>query len=159
MIRRPPRSTLFPYTTLFRSAAARPARSPPQSSTSCPWLPTPPPCLAYTGPSSAARHRARASAGPAARSSRSPRLLVPPGCTACGCQRRYTHSCATPFLPKRDLHRQPTLTGGVALSYIHSEPRQGRDKLREESLCSRNQALREIPPRRSLSRAKSRGLL
>src|SRR2546421_8425068 len=26
MIRRPPRSTLFPYTTLFRSAAARRAR-------------------------------------------------------------------------------------------------------------------------------------
>src|SRR2546430_4622135 len=26
MIRRPPRSTLFPYTTLFRSAAARPDR-------------------------------------------------------------------------------------------------------------------------------------
>src|SRR3712207_8972992 len=26
MIRRPPRSTLFPYTTLFRSAAAHPAR-------------------------------------------------------------------------------------------------------------------------------------
>src|SRR5438874_7984493 len=26
MIRRPPRSTLFPYTTLFRSAAARGAR-------------------------------------------------------------------------------------------------------------------------------------
>src|SRR2546430_16012759 len=26
MIRRPPRSTLFPYTTLFRSSAARPAR-------------------------------------------------------------------------------------------------------------------------------------
>src|SRR3712207_8685404 len=25
MIRRPPRSTLFPYTTLFRSSAARPA--------------------------------------------------------------------------------------------------------------------------------------
>ena len=25
MIRRPPRSTLFPYTTLFRSAAATPA--------------------------------------------------------------------------------------------------------------------------------------
>src|SRR2546427_11228995 len=23
------------------------------------------------------------------------------------------------FFPKRDLHRQPTLTGGVALSYIH----------------------------------------
>src|SRR5260370_30150996 len=27
MIRRPPRSTLFPYTTLFRSAAALPARA------------------------------------------------------------------------------------------------------------------------------------
>src|SRR5260370_31657377 len=26
MIRRPPRSTLFPYTTLFRSTARRPAR-------------------------------------------------------------------------------------------------------------------------------------
>src|SRR5256885_6919041 len=26
MIRRPPRSTLFPYTTLFRSTAARPGR-------------------------------------------------------------------------------------------------------------------------------------
>src|SRR5712691_6295194 len=41
--------------------------------------------------------------------------------------------------PKRDLHRQPTLTGGVALSYLHSERS-------EESLCSRNQALREIHP-------------
>src|SRR6266446_1953457 len=28
MIRRPPRSTLFPYTTLFRSSSARSARSP-----------------------------------------------------------------------------------------------------------------------------------
>src|SRR2546422_10199009 len=41
MIRRPPRSTLFPYTTLFRSAragAARPTRpsTAPRSSTS-PW--------------------------------------------------------------------------------------------------------------------------
>src|SRR2546429_7000286 len=27
MIRRPPRSTLFPYTTLFRSAAGRPVRA------------------------------------------------------------------------------------------------------------------------------------
>src|SRR3712207_6933328 len=27
MIRRPPRSTLFPYTTLFRSGSRRPARS------------------------------------------------------------------------------------------------------------------------------------
>src|SRR4051794_41432955 len=29
MIRRPPRSTLFPYTTLFRSDASDPARSAP----------------------------------------------------------------------------------------------------------------------------------
>src|SRR2546430_5855050 len=29
MIRRPPRSTLFPYTTLFRSPAAREVRHPP----------------------------------------------------------------------------------------------------------------------------------
>src|SRR5438034_6932611 len=28
MIRRPPRSTLFPYTTLFRSSRSRPPRSP-----------------------------------------------------------------------------------------------------------------------------------
>src|SRR2546430_17455661 len=28
MIRRPPRSTLFPYTTLFRSASPSPARAP-----------------------------------------------------------------------------------------------------------------------------------
>src|SRR2546430_13335498 len=30
MIRRPPRSTLFPYTTLFRSLPRRPARSTPR---------------------------------------------------------------------------------------------------------------------------------
>src|SRR2546428_9060579 len=33
MIRRPPRSTLFPYTTLFRSTVAKPARSPASSRT------------------------------------------------------------------------------------------------------------------------------
>src|SRR3712207_7641252 len=32
MIRRPPRSTLFPYTTLFRSLAPHPAPSPPERS-------------------------------------------------------------------------------------------------------------------------------
>src|SRR5256884_3953475 len=39
MIRRPPRSTLFPYTTLFRSRAThRPWRSPrPSSLSSAPW--------------------------------------------------------------------------------------------------------------------------
>src|SRR2546427_5165471 len=35
MIRRPPRSTLFPYTTLFRSSRPCPATTPPP-----PWWPT-----------------------------------------------------------------------------------------------------------------------
>src|SRR2546429_6704697 len=34
MIRRPPRSTLFPYTTLFRSSLVRPTRAAAPSSTS-----------------------------------------------------------------------------------------------------------------------------
>src|SRR3989442_8153248 len=37
MIRRPPRSTLFPYTTLFRSRASRPAAARRRDSTSCRW--------------------------------------------------------------------------------------------------------------------------
>src|SRR5687768_18007492 len=62
MIRRPPRSTLFPYTTLFRSAS----RSPPSGSqvmaarSSSWWATTPccaalrtqPPCSAGCGPRS-----------------------------------------------------------------------------------------------------------
>src|SRR3712207_8418973 len=36
MIRRPPRSTLFPYTTLFRSRAARSRRGPSLPSRPCP---------------------------------------------------------------------------------------------------------------------------
>src|SRR5256885_12494337 len=32
MIRRPPRSTLFPYTTLFRSSLRQPAKAPPRYS-------------------------------------------------------------------------------------------------------------------------------
>src|SRR2546430_5030999 len=39
MIRRPPRSTLFPYTTLFRSSAAAPAtarRRPPRTASRVP---------------------------------------------------------------------------------------------------------------------------
>src|SRR3712207_9131468 len=36
MIRRPPRSTLFPYTTLFRSLGAR-----PQEEVDAPWRPLP----------------------------------------------------------------------------------------------------------------------
>src|SRR2546422_8579252 len=43
MIRRPPRSTLFPYTTLFRSASGRP----------CP-PPAAPPCSSRRGGSSSA---------------------------------------------------------------------------------------------------------
>src|SRR2546427_5656370 len=45
MIRRPPRSTLFPYTTLFRSRSSSSRRSWPRAST--PW----------TRPSSASRNR------------------------------------------------------------------------------------------------------
>src|SRR3712207_7009094 len=47
MIRRPPRSTLFPYTTLFRSptsARASAAASPPASPPIC-WAPASPQCL------------------------------------------------------------------------------------------------------------------
>src|ERR1039458_123627 len=39
IIRRPPRSTLFPYTTLFRSSAAEPARIP--AAPSPPWCKPP----------------------------------------------------------------------------------------------------------------------
>src|SRR5437016_10991269 len=35
MIRRPPRSTLFPYTTLFRSVASRTWRPPPTACGNC----------------------------------------------------------------------------------------------------------------------------
>src|SRR2546428_9215182 len=41
MIRRPPRSTLFPYTTLFRSDAAHPGRRPPPYSPPCSPSPAP----------------------------------------------------------------------------------------------------------------------
>src|SRR2546429_1499138 len=47
MIRRPPRSTLFPYTTLFRSWQ-RPATSDPSSPVTQPYrLYTPPGCTQY----------------------------------------------------------------------------------------------------------------
>src|SRR5256884_1537073 len=36
MIRRPPRSTLFPYTTLFRSESGFQARAPSRATTRCP---------------------------------------------------------------------------------------------------------------------------
>src|SRR5688572_32657778 len=39
MIRRPPRSTLFPYTTLFRSCAVRSARPSPSPATAPPVPP------------------------------------------------------------------------------------------------------------------------
>src|SRR5690242_21213082 len=45
MIRPPPRSTLFPYTTLFRSAAGRPGRGtrrPPAGRAAAPCPPCPP---------------------------------------------------------------------------------------------------------------------
>src|SRR3712207_8487794 len=54
MIRRPPRSTLFPYTTLFRSGCARPPSAAPRGSRrgavgpDRPWRPSGPerPCSA-----------------------------------------------------------------------------------------------------------------
>src|SRR2546430_5468719 len=42
MIRRPPRSTLFPYTTLFRSARAQTASGMPAATDPGPWPPAPP---------------------------------------------------------------------------------------------------------------------
>src|SRR3712207_8618277 len=41
MIRRPPRSTLFPYTTLFRSSSSKPRRSLSPRCTRLTWLPSP----------------------------------------------------------------------------------------------------------------------
>src|SRR3712207_6993592 len=58
MIRRPPRSTLFPYTTLFRSRAS----STPSARTRCTWR--------RRGPSAGPRARsASAAAGPSPRAS------------------------------------------------------------------------------------------
>src|SRR5258708_29410885 len=47
MIRRPPRSTLFPYTTLFRSA---PAITAPVGSVTVPLMDPEPPICAYNEP-------------------------------------------------------------------------------------------------------------
>src|SRR3712207_6902858 len=44
MIRRPPRSTLFPYTTLFRSCPSCPSRPSSPSRPSCPSSPSCPSC-------------------------------------------------------------------------------------------------------------------
>src|SRR5256885_6469491 len=41
MIRRPPRSTLFPYTPLFRSAVPSDARAPPENDGCVRWTPLP----------------------------------------------------------------------------------------------------------------------
>src|SRR3712207_8709010 len=56
MIRRPPRSTLFPYATLFRSARSYPRRRPRRP----PPRPTPPPTAAHRRPRSAPRAGRRA---------------------------------------------------------------------------------------------------
>src|SRR5947209_9846493 len=50
MIRPPPRSTLFPYTTLFRSTRKAPSSTSPRCSASASprgWSPTPPPRPAW----------------------------------------------------------------------------------------------------------------
>src|SRR2546427_7999936 len=51
MIRRPPRSTLFPYTTLFRSPPKTPYRAPK------PWSPCCPPASTWKASSSAVTAR------------------------------------------------------------------------------------------------------
>src|SRR2546426_6149771 len=70
MIRRPPRSTLFPYTTLFRSSAITCQRG-----IHC-QLPTCPP-----------RHQSRSAGGPAVRVTEEER-----GCTHCGKTRSEEHT-------------------------------------------------------------------
>src|SRR3712207_9421198 len=63
MIRRPPRSTLFPYTTLFRSPTARDPARHRGSRTACPGTSaSPAPCLRR-------RRRGRSAGGSAARRS------------------------------------------------------------------------------------------
>src|SRR5947199_5169279 len=47
MLRRPPRSTLFPYTTLFRSCQHKTDESPQRRRSKAP--PSPAPCLACAG--------------------------------------------------------------------------------------------------------------
>jgi hypothetical protein len=57
---------------------------------------------------------------------------------------RYILSRATPFLSKREFHRQPTLTAGVALSYFHSERSEEsafRENQREEQIFRAKSAL------------------
>src|SRR2546427_9427078 len=56
MIRRPPRSTLFPYTTLFRSSASS---STAAATTPTPSCPTTAPATGSTPPSAAATATAR----------------------------------------------------------------------------------------------------
>src|SRR2546430_12273423 len=45
MIRRPPRSTLFPYTTLFRSQTPPPCKGPSARRFARRWSARPPPCV------------------------------------------------------------------------------------------------------------------
>src|SRR3712207_8053911 len=61
MIRRPPRSTLFPYTTLFRSGHQRPQPRPPGSSN----------CVSPIATSTASPGRAASTSGSPASTSRS----------------------------------------------------------------------------------------
>src|SRR5258705_5667675 len=50
MIRRPPRSTLFPYTTLFRSKSGTPCGRPTPSACCCRVTSSRPPCSAAPSP-------------------------------------------------------------------------------------------------------------
>src|SRR3712207_8406197 len=62
MIRRPPRSTLFPYTTLFRSVVHRRILGCAGESISLRWLPQRPPCASSRATPGAPRQRTRPSA-------------------------------------------------------------------------------------------------
>src|SRR3712207_7959217 len=69
MIRRPPRSTLFPYTTLFRSRNTRADRGPAASGDSEPWLRLP--LTAPNSRSETERRSSKLSSNPAPSSPRS----------------------------------------------------------------------------------------
>src|SRR2546430_15879632 len=77
MIRRPPRSTLFPYTTLFRSAAATELRGRPRAQGADPRLH--PPGAATDAPAQSTHGRAQGVLSARARGRRRPQEPVGPG--------------------------------------------------------------------------------
>src|SRR2546430_14569701 len=111
MIRRPPRSTLFPYTTLFRSVLASPAGGPVSG---LPGEIRPPPALPEHAPRHArAVHRRRLcnppvlrGGGQAVRHSRLHGIRIPPRVGG------YAAEALRPSLPR---HLRPGLVWPVGL--------------------------------------------